>query len=92
MEISASQLKANNSCSLIDVREDEEWLRGHIEGATLWPLSKLLAGDIPHISKNAEIVLYCQKGVRSLQAAHVLQKNGFSRVASLAGGYIGWEL
>ncbi len=89
-EISASQLKRNNSCSLIDVRENEEWVRGHIEGATLWPLSKLLTGDIPHISKNAEVVLYCQKGARSLQAARVLQKNGFSRVASLAGGYVGW--
>lgn len=91
-EISASQLKENSNCSLIDVREDREWLQGHIEGATLWPLSKLLAGDIPHISKNAEIVLYCQKGARSLQAARVLQKNGFSRVASLAGGYAGWRL
>lgn len=91
-EISASQLKKNSGCSLIDVREDEEWLRGHIDGATLWPLSKLLAGDIPDISRNAEIVLYCQKGARSLQAAHVLQKNGFSRVANLVGGYVGWKL
>jgi molybdopterin/thiamine biosynthesis adenylyltransferase/rhodanese-related sulfurtransferase len=91
-EISASQLKGNNSCSLIDVRENEEWLRGHIEGATLWPLSKLMAGDIPHIPKSAEIVLYCQKGLRSLQAARVLKQNGFTSVMSLAGGYSCWTL
>lgn len=90
MEISASQLKGNNSCSLIDVRENEEWLRGHIEGATLWSLSKLMAGDIPHIPKSAEIVLYCQKGVRSLQAARVLKQNGFTSVMSLTGGYSCW--
>lgn len=89
-EITASRLRENNGCSLIDVREDDEWLRGYIEGAVLWPLSKLLAGDIPHISKDAEIVLYCQRGARSLQAARILQNNGFSRVASLAGGYAGW--
>lgn len=91
-EISASRLKENNSYSLIDVRENDEWLRGHIEGAVLWPLSKLLAGDIPQISKNAEIVLYCQKGARSLQAAHLLKQNGFTRVRSLAGGYSAWAL
>lgn len=90
-EISAFQLREKDGYSLVDVREDMEWQEGHIDGATLWPLSRLLAGDIPQISKNTEIVLYCQKGGRSLHAARILQEEGFSCVASLAGGYVSWR-
>lgn len=90
-EISASRLKEEGGgCSLIDVREEAEWRQGHIEGAVLWPLSKLMAGDLPHVPKGAKIVLYCQKGARSLQAAHVLRKNGYGQIESLAGGYVAW--
>lgn len=90
-EFSASQLRKNNNYNLIDVREDIEWQQGHIEGATLWPLSKLLMSDMPHISKNAEIVVYCQTGARSTRAAQILRSHGFSRVANLTGGYIAWS-
>jgi rhodanese-related sulfurtransferase len=34
---------------LIDVREQEEWDQGHIEGAQLWPLSKIMQGRLPDL-------------------------------------------
>ena len=41
--------------------------------------------------RDARITLVCQAGVRSAAAEQVLQKNGFTGVQSIAGGYDGWR-
>lgn len=79
----------SNSC-LIDVREKEEWDQGHIDGAQLWPLSKIMAGDLPDLPQETEIILHCQKGMRSLQAAQILKVQGYLDVYSMSGGYEAW--
>lgn len=89
-EISVSQIKEKSGYVLIDVRELEEWERGHIEGAVLWPLSKLTAGQFPSVQKESEIILHCQKGVRSMKAARIMREQGFADVTSLSGGYEAW--
>lgn len=90
-EISVPQLKGRSGYVLIDVRENEEWRRGNIQGAVLWPLSKILAGEMPAEKKDREIVVHCQLGGRSLQAARCLKEHGFTNVASLSGGYEAWK-
>lgn len=89
-EISILQLKEKTGYILLDVREDKEWQQGHIKNALLWPLSKLMMGDIPAIKKDCEIILHCQRGMRSLQAAHIMRDHGFTDVVSLSGGYEAW--
>lgn len=89
-EVSVQQLNEKDGCVLIDVREEEEWRAGHIEGAILWPLSRIMAGRMPDVHKDAEIVLHCQKGARSLQAAVILRDHGFTKVENLSCGYEGW--
>jgi molybdopterin/thiamine biosynthesis adenylyltransferase/rhodanese-related sulfurtransferase len=89
-EISVVQMKERAGYILIDVREREEWEQGHIEGARLWPLSTLMQGRFPEIPKDSDIILHCQKGLRSLQAAQIFKDNGFMDVASLSGGYEAW--
>ncbi|MBK6897188.1 MAG: HesA/MoeB/ThiF family protein [Alphaproteobacteria bacterium] len=86
-EISRDQLKSLIGHILVDVREREEWQAGHIEGAILWPLSKILVGALPLDLREKPIVLYCQKGIRSLQAAMILKDNGFVDISHLSGGY-----
>jgi molybdopterin/thiamine biosynthesis adenylyltransferase/rhodanese-related sulfurtransferase len=90
-EISVAHLQAKRGYTLIDVREQDEWDRGHIDGAVLWPLSCIMAGNIPDEMKDDEIILYCQKGVRSLQAGTLLKEYGFTDITSLSGGYAAWE-
>ena len=90
-EISARQLPEKTAALLIDVREDEEWAQGHLPGAMLWPLSKMTAGKMPAAPKDRAIVVYCQKGARSLQAARLMKQAGFGDIASLAGGYEAWR-
>lgn len=76
----------------IDVREREEWDAGHIEGARHLPLSALR--ESPDLFKpfadKMPCVLYCQRGRRSLMAAEILSRAGFSGLYSMAGGYEAW--
>ena len=65
--------------SLLDVREAHEWDTGHLEGAQLIPLGKLLNSPecLKDINRAAPVVVYCQHGIRSMNAARYLQDQGF---------------
>jgi rhodanese-related sulfurtransferase len=91
-EIDAQQLKALQSSSekftLIDVREDNEWVDGHATGAThigKGIIEREIESKAPR--KDAKLVLYCGGGSRSALAADALMKMGYSNVFSLAGGF-----
>lgn len=73
----------------VDVREVEEYAQARIPGASLLPLSELVArhGEIP---KDTPVVLYCRTGNRSWQAAAWLAGQGYSNVLNLEGGLVRW--
>ena len=82
---------ANEPVVLIDVREDREWVAGHLPGAV--HLSKgVIERDVEERfpDKSTPLVLQCGGGFRSALAADNLQKMGYTNVKSLAGGYRGW--
>jgi len=86
-----SRISRGEKFNLIDIREDNEWERGHLPGAT--HLGKgIIERDIENTipDHNAEIVLYCGGGFRSALAADMLQKMGYTNVISMDGGYKGW--
>ncbi|HEC23769.1 MAG TPA: rhodanese-like domain-containing protein [Chloroflexi bacterium] len=71
---------------LLDVRTPEEWSEdGHIEGATLIPLSELETRAAAELPKDAEIIVYCRSGNRSAQAAEYLVSAGYTRVSDMGG-------
>jgi rhodanese-related sulfurtransferase len=87
-----AKLERGDSFYLIDVREESEWACDHLPGAM--HLSKgIIERDIEKRipDKQAEIVLYCGGGYRSALAADNLQKMGYSRVYSMAGGIRRWR-
>ncbi len=53
-----------SSLSIIDVREADEWARGHIDGAQHVPLAELDA-HAATIPPDTTIVVHCQRGARS---------------------------
>lgn len=76
---------------LVDVREDTEWTAGHAVGAVhigKGVIERDIEAKIP--DRNAEIVLYCGGGFRSVLAADAIQKMGYTNVASMAGGWREW--
>lgn len=95
-KISAADLAAILSLSswqdryhLVDVRSLGEWETGYIQGAEHLPIEALQSS---YLSKptSKTIVLYCQTGVRSARAAHILRSLGHQRVFELHGGMISW--
>ena len=86
-----AMLDAKEDFSLIDVREDREWIQGHIAGAE--HLGKgIIERDVENIviNKNKLIVLYCQGGFRSALAGESIKKMGYERVLSMSGGFGEW--
>lgn len=74
---------------LLDVREEWEYQMVHLEGAVWIPF-----GELPRrcgeITQGVEIVVYCHWGMRSLDAAFLLQQLGFKSAKSLVGGIDRW--
>jgi rhodanese-related sulfurtransferase len=76
---------------LVDVREDDEWRAGHAAGAEhigRGVIERDIVAKAP--DKGEELVLYCGGGFRSALAADNLQRMGYTRVRSLAGGWKAW--
>jgi rhodanese-related sulfurtransferase len=85
------RLDAREKLTLVDVREDNEWARGHLPGAV--HLGKgIIERDIEQAipDKDAPLVLYCGGGFRSALVADNLQKMGYTNVISMDGGWRGW--
>jgi len=85
----AERLHDGEKLEIIDVREPYEWQIGHIPGARLVPLDRIVA-EIPRLDKRRETILYCKVGVRSMYAARQLADAGVSEVRNLAGGILRW--
>ncbi len=76
---------------LVDVREHHERKTGHAEGALGVARAALEAEPQAHLpDREAEVLLICQSGGRSMQAAQALRARGYARIASVAGGTTRW--
>ncbi len=90
IEQARERLARNAQAVLVDVREDDEWRRGHAAQAV--HLGKgILERDLEQMfpDANREIIMYCGGGYRSVLTAAVAQKMGYRNVFSLMGGYKG---
>jgi rhodanese-related sulfurtransferase len=78
-----------NSVVLVDVREPGEFRGEHIAGATCVPLSQFNLSQLP--PRGDRLVLYCQSGTRTKEAARRLFEAGWSNVTHLGGGILAWK-
>lgn len=93
-ELSPGQARARQQqgAVLIDVREAHERAGGMAEGAVGVAKAALLAAPEQHLPSNdCEVVLICQTGKRSTDAAQALLGAGYGRVASVCGGTVAWR-
>ncbi|HVK52355.1 MAG TPA: molybdopterin-synthase adenylyltransferase MoeB [Pseudoxanthomonas sp.] len=92
-ELSPAQARERvaHGAIFIDVREEHERAQGQAEGATGVAKGELLAEPARHLPDSAdEIVIICQRGGRSLDAAKALQALGYTNIASVSGGTALW--
>lgn len=89
-EEAKQKMDSGESYVLVDVRTEDEFKVGHIEGALLIPNDTLLA-DPPMLlpDKDATILIYCRSGNRSRQASEKLIEMGYTKVYDF-GGIIDW--
>lgn len=74
----------NPKVILIDLRDSEDYLKGHIPGALNIPYEKL-EEDKLCLLKQYTYLVYCERGNTSLMAARILSKKGYS-VINVYGG------
>ena len=86
------RMDAGEKLTLVDVREDNEWNKGHIKGAVHLGkgiIERDIEGVVPN--KEQEIILYCGGGFRSALVADNLKKMGYKNPVSMDGGWRGWN-
>ena len=92
-QISTNELKeqlSDKTKQFIDVRTPGEYKSNHIREFKNIPLNQL-TDKIATLSKDQDVVVICQSGMRSNQASKMLKKNGFKSVANVRGGMSAWR-
>ncbi len=88
----AESLRGDPATLFVDVREVDEWERGHIPGSVLVSRSHLeeeIEAKAPDRAR--PIVLYCAGGVRSVFSARTLGLMGYTAAVSMSGGFDAWS-
>jgi rhodanese-related sulfurtransferase len=79
---------------VIDVRQLDEWNRGHIAEAELVPLNGIYsfgkALQELHLPENEDVIFVCASGQRSAAASEIALLTGLKKVYNLANGMNGW--
>lgn len=92
-QVSAAELKdwisANRDFLLVDIREAWERELFNIGGLHI-PMGDLL-GHLPEIPKDKDVVLYCEKGIRSTIAIQRMETLGYNNLYNLSGGMKAWK-
>ena len=86
------RLDGGDKLSLLDVREQEEVENGIVPGARTLSRAHFesrVEDVLP--DKEAEVVVYCASGVRSVFSAKTLKDLGYSKVSSMSGGFTRWK-
>ena len=89
---------STNGLQTLDVREDDEWDDGHIEGAHFMPYTSLAPQlDVPaqidklELATHDSIAVVCGAGNRSSTAVSLLLRHGFTDLYNVTGGMTAWE-
>lgn len=93
--ISPAQAKAmmdqQPDAIILDVREADEYVNGHIPGAVLLPVGSIDRDTAQRVIGGLDrvVLVYCRSGARSRMAAQVLAELGYSKIHEF-GGILSW--
>ncbi len=85
-------LRSDESVTVVDVWEPDEFEAGHLPGAKPLPRGLLeyrAADELP--DKDARIIVHCALGGRGSLAAKSLKEMGYTNVANMQGGLTAWR-
>ena len=73
---------------LLDVRENDEWNRGHAADARHIPMGEVPA-RLDEIDRSSTLYVICKAGGRSAKVAHLLAQHGYEPI-NVNGGMLAW--
>jgi len=89
--VKTTRLINREDAHILDVREADEFVAGHLPEAKNIPVSKLAErGSEIETLKGAPIIVCCATGMRSNKACAELKKQGFEKIYNLSGGVDAW--
>lgn len=80
----------NQGATLLDIRGDSAFKKGHILNALHMPADKVSDVVKKITDKNKPIIVYCETGMSCTRVATVLVKDGYTQVSMLRGGIQAW--
>lgn len=86
------RLDAGEKVVLLDVREPFEHQQARIDGADLVPMRSVPQSLDSLRGVTEPLVVFCHHGIRSLQVAEWLRRQGLDNCVSMAGGIDRWSL
>lgn len=84
------RLAASEPVTVLDVRTEQEWNAGHIEGA-VHVHGGLLQDRVEEIPRDRPVAVICGSGYRGSIAASFLEREGFEAVSNVIGGMSAWK-
>ena len=93
-EISATELAARRRAGeeplVLDVRESWELAIASLPGVRHIPMNEI-PSRLNELDPQAEVIVLCRSGARSMQVATFLERRGFVNAVNLAGGIQAWS-
>lgn len=78
-----------DGANVVDVREPNEYVEGHVPGALLMPVGQVPA-RVKELNKARPVYVICRSGQRSLGIAEYLTQAGYD-ARSVEGGTAAWS-
>jgi rhodanese-related sulfurtransferase len=86
----AQEVLTDDSCIVLDIRDDRSYAQGHLAGARRFD-EQTLRWMRKAAQRHAPVLVYCYHGNSSKDVAQLICEFGFSNVFSMDGGYTAWE-
>jgi hydroxyacylglutathione hydrolase len=84
------RLDSSNDLAVLDVRREDEWAEGHIEGATHIYVGHL-ESRLKELPRDRSIAVICSVGNRASLGASILRRGGISEISVVLGSMTAWQ-
>jgi hydroxyacylglutathione hydrolase len=86
----ASWILSAEPMTVVDARNEDEWVHGHVPGAVRMPVPDI-AHHAQELPREAPVAVHCGVGYRAAIAASLLEQAGLRRIIHVIGPYSDWD-
>ena len=88
----ASEMIKNGDVIVIDVRSEDEYSSGHIDGAIIVDINSVgFEEGLAELDKSKKYIVYCHSGKRSARSSYIMADSGFENIYNVLGGISAWK-